>query len=89
MRGHVRIAVLSTVVIVGCSAYQTLQELEDEAIVTGDWARVERREAREKPKKDLADAAAYCKAQGMILVCTPRGARAQLDDCACYTRRDL
>lgn len=31
-------------VLAGCSSYQTLEELEEEALVTGDWSAVEERE---------------------------------------------
>jgi hypothetical protein len=31
--------------IVGCADVQTLEELEDEAVITGDWSLVEKREA--------------------------------------------
>ena len=37
-------SVLALLVLIGCSASPTLEELEDEAIVTGDWSAVEERE---------------------------------------------
>ena len=37
---------VAVVLFAGCSSQPTLEELEDEAIVTGDWEAVERREER-------------------------------------------
>jgi hypothetical protein len=44
MRGIVIIFALC--VLAGCSTGPTLEQLEAEALVTGDWSRVEQREAR-------------------------------------------
>lgn len=38
------IGVLILGILAGCSSYMSLGELEDEAIRTGDWSAVERRE---------------------------------------------
>ena len=45
------------VVLAGCSSSPSLQELEDEAIVTGDWTAVEERERliERKRKKNVLD----------------------------------
>ena len=41
MRG---IIVAALLILGGCSGYQTLEQLEDEALVSGDWSAVEKRE---------------------------------------------
>jgi len=45
-------------ILSGCARWQTLEELEDEAINTGDWVAVEARE--EIVKKDLESRAPGC-----------------------------
>ena len=53
----------------GCAAVPMLEELEDQALLTGDWSQVEKRErtiARRQPGKPLDCAAgyvSYCKAR--------------------------
>ena len=41
MRG---IIVATLLILGGCSGYQTLEQLEDQALVSGDWSAVEKRE---------------------------------------------
>ena len=41
MRG---IIVATLLVLGGCSGYQTLEQLEEQALVSGDWSAVEKRE---------------------------------------------
>ncbi len=46
----------------GCAAVPTLEELEDQALLTGDWSHVEKRErtiARRQAKEPLDCAAGY------------------------------
>ena len=53
-----RLLIIAVVaVLVGCSASPTLEELEDEALVTGDWSAVEAREQlmQRKRKKNVID----------------------------------
>jgi len=38
------IVLLALVTLAGCAPYTTLEQLEDEALVTGDWTKVEARE---------------------------------------------
>jgi hypothetical protein len=45
------VILFSLVTIVGCASWPTLEELEDEASESGDWAAVETRE--ENLKKEL------------------------------------
>jgi hypothetical protein len=39
------IILISLVLLAGCSTYPTLDQLEAEALVTGDWSAVEKRES--------------------------------------------
>lgn len=65
MRGIVMIFALC--VLAGCSTGPTLEQLEAEALVTGDWSRVEQREARIARRKQRSGIACpsgmvgYCK----------------------------
>ena len=60
------LGVLVLGVLAGCSSYQTLEELEQEALVTGDWSAVEQRErilARRAARHGLvcpAGSVSYC-----------------------------
>ena len=48
-RSAIALAVLgSLMVAAGCATQPTMDELEQEAAETGDWSRVEHREARDK-----------------------------------------
>ena len=48
-----RLVLLITVlVLAGCSSRPTLEELEDEALVTGDWTAVESREQMLERRRD-------------------------------------
>ena len=38
--------VLGLFLLGGCGTYHTLEELEDQAMLTGDWSQVERRESK-------------------------------------------
>lgn len=49
---------ITLLVLAGCSSRPTLEELEDEANVTGDWSAVERRE--ELIKERLEKSAPGC-----------------------------
>jgi len=77
-----RLAIISIALIIfggmialsGCATRLTLEELEAEAVVTGDWTLVERRE-KAIARRNLHDArVAFCKEQGKMLVTFERGA---------------
>ena len=65
-------------VLVGCSGRPTLEELEDEALVTGDWTEVEKRERSMKARNALyadqevcpATHTRVCFESGMDIDCT-------------------
>ena len=64
----------------GCAAAPTLEELEDQALLTGDWSQVEKRErtiARRKAAEPLA-----C-ADGYVSYCVTRIATTR---CGCVSR---
>jgi len=69
----IKISILVCLVVilmfVGGCASTTLEELEAEALQTGDWTEVERREARINFKRALADAAAYCNELDLVMMC--------------------
>ena len=48
---------MALVILAGCSGPPTLEELEKEALVTGDWSAVEERERllQRKQKKNVLD----------------------------------
>lgn len=70
--------------LLGCVGPETLDELEDQALISGDWTEVEKREQmlRRKSMKDGPDCAdgltSVCYEQGMSMNCEcirakPRG----------------
>ena len=54
------LAFVCVMVLGGCGAYPTLEELEDEAMRTGDWSLVERREERQAIKNMHSAYVEYC-----------------------------
>ena len=71
------LATMLVVVLGGCGSYSTLEELEQEAMLTGDWSRVEQRErilARRSMRTGMSCPSGYIK------YCENRGAG---DRCAC------
>ena len=52
------VILFTLVIVVGCAPNPTLEELEKEASITGDWTEVEWRE--ERIKKRLRDVASDC-----------------------------
>ena len=60
------IIVLALILLTGCASYQSLEQLEAQALVSGDWSAVERREriiVRRKQRNSFQcppDSIAYC-----------------------------
>ena len=75
--------VFAIVVMSGCTIGPTMEELEDQALLTGDWSAVERRE-RSLARRQ-ANRGPSCPA-GHIAVCVDRFYR---DECSCLAREDL
>ena len=40
------VVILGLILLEGCGTYHTLEELEDQALVSGNWSEVERRESK-------------------------------------------
>ena len=73
MRGIV--IIFAICVLAGCSTGPTLQQLEAEALITGDWSLVEQREARIARRKQPGIACpsgsvGYCKVFMSDMQCT-------------------
>ena len=70
-------------VLAGCTAAPTLEELEFAALESGDWSEVEKRE-RAMARRE-ARLAQQCPL-GRVRVCVKRAAG---DDCGCVAREDF
>lgn len=68
-------AALALWLLGGCGTYHTLEELEQEAMLTGDWSRVEQREriiARRGIKTGRScpsGTTRYCESKGAVVRC--------------------
>lgn len=85
--GAVRIFMKSSILIVvfllaGCGSTATLEELEEEAMISGDWSKVEKRERRLRQQNQVEN---DCDS-GMTLVCYDKGAG---EECMCRRRGRL
>ena len=74
------VVVLGLFLLGGCGTYHTLEELEDQALVTGDWSEVERRES--KIAMRTGQSGMSCPA-GMTYLCQ-RGGVADRCDCVAF-----
>ena len=63
--------------LAGCAAKPTLEQLEDEAIVSGDWSAVEKREQSSNQLDPINGRSCL---NGRPLICVKDGAR---EECAC------
>jgi hypothetical protein len=75
--------VLAFFLLGGCGTYHTLEELEDQALISGDWSQVERRE--HKIAMRTARSGVSCPA-GTTLVCQRGGVN---EGCACIAFDDV
>jgi hypothetical protein len=78
------IALFVVLTLAGCSSLTSLEELEAEAIETGDWSEVERRERVLREQKRTAE---FDCPDGMTLVCIDNGGGGE--ECLCRRRRIL
>jgi hypothetical protein len=76
-----QIALFVVLTLAGCSSLTSLEELEAEAIATGDWSEVERRERVLREQKRTAE---FDCPDGMTLVCIDNGGG---EECVCRRRR--
>jgi len=68
----------------------SLQELEREALATGDWSKVSQRETNMARRSMYGSAVNYCKKINRVLVCYQRGVTINPQrDCECLSTRQL
>lgn len=79
MKSTIIIAVL---ILSGCGSSPSLEELEEEAMISGDWSEVEKRERRLRQQNQVEN---DCES-GMTLVCYDQGAG---EECVCRRRGRL
>ncbi len=72
------------ILLSGCGTITTLEELEAEALVTGDWTQVERREDKLKYEAAMVAKSADCDDKGTVMVCEERFRRGRYDLRHCY-----
>ena len=74
------VGIVALCLLVGCTARPTLEELETEAMATGDWAAVEKRERMDR-RMGLVDPDNQCP-NGKVLLCNKKG---EHEDCECVS----
>jgi hypothetical protein len=74
------VGIMVLCLLVGCSARPTVDELEAEAVATGDWAAVEKRERMDR-RMGLVDPSNQCP-NGEALLCNKKGKH---EDCECVS----
>ena len=75
--------VLAFCLLEGCGTYHTLEELEQEAMLTGDWSQVER---RERKIAERAIKKRHSCPGGRARLCQSSGA---IHRCGCVSTDDL
>ena len=78
------VGIMALCFLVGCSARPTLEELEAEALATGEWAAVEKRELMDK-KWGVVQTESMCRGD-KVEVCRTKSAQ---EVCACVSPHDL
>lgn len=73
----VLVLVLTAFFVVGCGSYTPMEELEQQALLTGDWSAVEKRERRDARRKMRSGN--FCPA-GLVAVCE---SYVSMDRCSC------
>ena len=74
------VGLVALCLLVGCTARPTLEELETEAMATGDWAAVEKRERMDR-RMGLVDPINQCP-NGEALLCSKKG---EAENCECVS----
>ena len=77
------IALVAILVCTGCGSTKSLEDLESEAMISGDWTSVERRERQLRQQKRTAE---FDCAADMTLVCVDNGSH---EECTCMKRPRL
>ncbi len=78
------VGVMALCLLVGCSARPTLEELEAEALATGDWAAVEKRERMDK-KWGVVQTDSACR-DDYVMICQTKAAQ---EFCDCVSPHEL
>jgi len=78
------VGVIALCLLVGCTARPTLEELETEALDTGDWAAVEKRERMNK-RMNVVQSESACRGD-KVEICQTRSAQ---EVCDCVSPHDL
>jgi len=78
------VGIVALCLLVGCTARPTLEELETEAMATGDWAAVEKRELMDK-KWGVVQTDSKCRGD-YIRLCRTESAQ---EFCECVSPHDL
>lgn len=86
---RLRILTALLILLVGCVAYKTLEDLYDEAAITGDYSRIDSREAVTDTKAQLDSMSRICREARRVLICEPRGVRTKPEDCGCGSLKDI
>ena len=76
------LAIVALIFLVGCAGRPTLQQLEAEASVSGDWTAVEKRERM--AERMSARTGIEC-ANGLTYICHKEASR---NDCSCESAPD-
>jgi hypothetical protein len=76
------IVILAAMVLGGCGSYQTLEQLEEEALLSGDWSKVEQ---RERLIANRAARTGMSCPDGLMRYCENRGT---FDRCGCISSDD-
>ncbi len=74
------VGIMALCLLVGCSARPTVDELEAEALGTGDWSAVEKRQRMDR-RMGLVDPSHQCP-NGEVLLCSKKG---ENENCECVS----
>ncbi len=77
------LSVTILILLLGCVARQPMEELEEQALITGDWSKVERREIMDK-KMGMVNAEPQC-SNGYVMYCHKKSER---EVCGCVSPLD-
>ena len=78
------VGIMALCLLVGCTARPTIDELEAEALETGDWAAVEKRERMDK-KWGVVKTDSVCRGD-KVEICYTKSAQ---EFCECVSPHDL
>jgi hypothetical protein len=78
------VGIMVLCLLAGCSARPTIEELEAEALDTGDWAAVEKRERMDE-KWGVVKTDSACRGD-KVEICYTKSAQ---EECACVSPHDL